>query len=102
MKKSLTLALALVALSVFSGVGMAQQKAEEKTPTTAPVMEQKAERQRISGEVTKVDPKTNTFTVKGKDVEVTLSKGGPLPKVGQRITITIVCKSGECVITISW
>jgi len=36
MKKLLTLALALVALAVFSGLGVAQQKAEEKKPPAVP------------------------------------------------------------------
>ena len=87
---------------VFPGVGVAHQKAEEKKPITDPVIEQKAERQQISGNVTKADPKTNTFTVKGEDVEVTLSNKGPLPKVGQKITITIVCKRLDCTRTTSW
>lgn len=104
MKKLLTLALALVALAVFTGLGVAQQKGEEKKPAAAPVMEQQARPQQIIGEVTRVDPKTNTFTVKGKDFEVTLPKQGSLPNVGQRIKITIECSGPpwHCTITISW
>lgn len=40
MKKSLTLALALVALAVFSGDGLAQHKGDDRKPADAPVMEQ--------------------------------------------------------------
>ncbi|MFA6922207.1 MAG: hypothetical protein WC216_10210 [Gallionella sp.] len=104
MKNLLSLAVALVALTVFPGVGVAQQKDEEIKPTTAPVLEQKAEMREITGKVTKVDPKTNTFTVKGEGVEVTLSARGELPKVGARIRIVVDCdfKTQECTIKIIW
>jgi hypothetical protein len=59
MKKLLTLALALVALAVFTGVAVAQQKGEEKKPTTAPVMEQRQTPKRDFGDRTgpiRLDP----------------------------------------------
>src|SRR5207302_7542360 len=48
MKKSVTLALALVALAVFSGVGLAQRKGEEKKPAAATVMEHQALQQQVN------------------------------------------------------
>ncbi|MBI5379150.1 MAG: hypothetical protein HZA23_03225 [Nitrospirae bacterium] len=101
MKKLLTLALALVVLAAFSGLGVAQEKkAEEKKPAPAAKEEKKAEPKKeekkaekpkvhsITGEVTKVDDKAKTVTIKGKDKEVTLDAAKlkkALPKTGDKV-----------------
>jgi Cu/Ag efflux protein CusF len=107
MKTLLTLALALLILCAFTGLSIAQEKAQEKKPAAAAVTQPKGEKQQITGEVTKVDAKAGTFTVKAKDVQLTLSRTGTLPEVGQRIKITIDCWTDadgkrHCKITVEW
>jgi Cu/Ag efflux protein CusF len=70
------LVIALTSLA-FSGVSFAQAKpATPATPATpaAPAMEksEKAKSNRATGEVTSVDMKAGTFTVKAKDKEINL------------------------------
>jgi hypothetical protein len=82
MKKLLTLALALVVLAAFTGLGVAQQKAFG------------AETQhlylKITGKVTQVNEKANTFTVMAKGKPFTFGSKSlkVLPKVGEIIDIT--------------
>jgi uncharacterized protein YxeA len=82
MKKRLIFALALVVLTVFTGLGVAQEKAFG------------AETQhlylKITGKVIKVDEKAKTFTVtsKGQSVTFNAAKLPGLPKVGEIIDIT--------------
>jgi hypothetical protein len=70
------LVIALTSLA-FSSVSFAQAKpATPATPATpaAPAMEksEKAKTNRLTGEITSVDVKAGTFTVKGKDKEINL------------------------------
>lgn len=118
MKKMLTVTLALVALAAFSDPAVAQQKGKQKSPAaggetkqpaptkqpgpqeaatintsksnTYRVAADKASPQLITGKVTKLDEKANTFTVMAKGEEVTFSAAklkAPLPKVGAIIDI---------------
>jgi len=82
MKKLVTLALGVVALTAFAGLGVAQQKAFG------------AETQhlylKITGKVIQVNEKAKTFTVmsKGQAVTVSAAKLPASPKVGEIIDIT--------------
>jgi Cu/Ag efflux protein CusF len=102
MKKLLTSALAIVFLAAFFSISVAAQKGEK-----SPMIKQQAEIQEITSEVTKVDSKANTFTVKGKDFELTLPKqrGGELPEMGQKLVVKLECtnvKPFTCSISITW
>jgi len=82
MKKLLTLALAFVVLGVFASLGVAQQKAFG------------AETQhlylKMTGKVTQVNEKANTFTVMAKGKPFTFGSKSlkVLPKVGEVIDVT--------------
>ena len=100
MKKLLTLTLALVALAAFSGLGVAQQKTEEKHQPTGVEMKQpatgekkmdKASPQLIKVKVLKVNESAKTFTVMVKGKEKTLNAPDlkSLPKAGDIIEITV-------------
>ena len=61
--------------------------------------------QQITGTVTKIDPKTNTVTVRGEGFDVTLPAGNVgLPKVGQKVKVTLTCSAPplKCTITIQF
>lgn len=85
MKKFLTLMVSILVVFAFAMVGFAQEKkAAEKA---APAKEMKAEPAKaekkekakvhqITGEVTAVDAKAKTVTIKGKNKEVTLDASG--------------------------
>jgi len=80
------LVIALTSLA-FSSVSFAQAKpATPATPATpaAPAMEksEKAKTNRLTGEITSVDVKAGTFTVKGKDKEINLVADSKSTKVG--------------------
>ena len=95
MKKSLTLALVLVALAVFPGLGVAQQKSpptdvETKTTTIKTSKSNGSERlavshQVVTGKVTQVSERNKTFAV---EVTFSAAKLGKLPSVGQIVDIT--------------
>jgi len=110
MKKLLTLALALVALAVFSGLGVAQQKGVEKSQPTGVEKKQPATREKeavkgkaaiykheITGKVTGVDPTAKTFTVmiQGKAITFSAANLSKLPTVGKMIDITYTWNPGE-------
>ena len=102
--------LALITVA-FSGISFAQAKpATPATPATppAPAMEKKTEMKsetakttRITGEVTSVDSKAGTLTVKTKDKETNLiadsnAKGAlGKVKVGDMVKVTYAEKDGK-------
>ena len=65
MKKSIAIVLSLVLMLAFTAVTFAAEKA------AAPA--KKAVKKQVTGEVTAVDAKANTLTVKGKSGDVTVS-----------------------------
>ena len=100
--------LALITIA-FCGISFAQAKpATPATPATppAPAMEKKTESEkakttRITGEVTSVDSKAGTLTVKTKDKETNLiadsnAKGAlGKVKVGDMVKVTYAEKDGK-------
>jgi Cu/Ag efflux protein CusF len=102
------LVIALTSLA-FSGVSFAQAKpATPATPATpaAPAMEksEKAKTNRLTGEITSVDVKAGTFTVKGKDKEINLvadSKSTKAAleklKVGDTVRVSYAEKDGKMI-----
>jgi hypothetical protein len=104
------LVVALITVA-FSGISFAQAKpATPATPATppAPAMEKKTEMKsekakttRITGEVTSVDSKAGTLTVKTKDQETNLiadsnAKGAlGKVKVGDMVKVTYTEKDGK-------
>jgi Cu/Ag efflux protein CusF len=102
------LVIALTSLA-FSSVSFAQAKlATPATPATpaAPAMEksEQAKRNRATGEVTSVDVKAGTFTVKGKDKEINLvadSKNSKAEveklKVGDTVRVSYTEKDGKMI-----
>lgn len=102
------LVIALTSLA-FSGVSFAQAKpATPATPATpaAPAMEksEKAKTNRLTGEITSVDVKAGTFTVKGKDKEINLvadSKSTKADveklKVGDTVRVSYTEKDGKMI-----
>jgi Cu/Ag efflux protein CusF len=93
----------------FSTVSFAQAKpATPATPATptAPAMEksEKAKSNRLTGEITSVDVKAGTFTVKGKDKEINLvadSKNSKAEveklKVGDTVRVSYTEKDGKMI-----
>ncbi len=102
------LVIALTSLA-FSSVSFAQAKpATPATPATpaAPAMEksEKAKSNRLTGEITSVDVKAGTFTVKGKDKEINLvadSKSTKAEveklKVGDTVRVSYTEKDGKMI-----
>jgi hypothetical protein len=99
MKKLLTLALALVALAVFTDPAGAQQKGTQKSPAAAVETKQPAAPAKnsahametmMTGTVTQVNEKAKTFTVmaNGKEVTFSAKEMRALPAVGDVIDIT--------------
>ena len=101
------LVIALTSLA-FSGVSFAQAKpATPATPATpaAPAMEksEKAKSNRATGEVTSVDMKAGTFTVKAKDKEINLVADSSTKaaleklKVGDMVRVSYTEKDGKMI-----
>lgn len=111
MKRLLTLALALVALAVFSGLGVAQQNGVEKNQPAdvekkQPATEEKKTvkgydaptyKNKMTAKVMGVDPRAKTFTVmvEGKAVTFSAAKLSKFPTVGENIDITFTWNPGE-------
>ena len=111
MKNALRVLVVVLITVAFSGVSFAQAKpATPATPATppAPAMEKKTEMKsetakttRITGEVTSVDSKAGTLTVKTKDKETNLiadsNAKGALGKVtvGDMVKVTYAEKDGK-------
>ncbi len=125
MKKLLTLAVALVALAVFPGLSVAQQKAEERSRPTGVEMNQPApgERMKAGGRycsncyvckcntgsagclcdsiVMNMDNTTKTLSVKRKDgaiITLDASKLTAPPKVGQTVHVQYADVGGKPVV----
>lgn len=90
-EEAVTLALALVALAVFAGLGVAQQKAEEMKAVD------KASPKVMTGKVIKDNQASKTFTVmaKGQMVTFNAAKLKALHKVGEIIDITYTENPGR-------
>ena len=109
MKNALRVLVVVLITVAFSGISFAQAKpATPATPATppAPAMEKKTESEkakttRITGEVTSVDSKAGTLTVKTKDKETNLiadsnAKGAlGKVKVGDMVKVTYTEKEGK-------
>ena len=111
MKNALRVLVVVLTTVAFSGVSFAQAKpATPATPATppAPAMEKKTEMKsekakttHITGEVTSVDSKAGTLTVKTKDKETNLiadsnAKGAlGKVKVGDMVKVTYAEKDGK-------
>jgi ribosomal protein S1 len=108
-KNALRVLVVVLITVAFSGISFAQAKpATPATPATppAPAMEKKTESEkakttRITGEVTSVDSKAGTVTVKTKDKETNLiadsnAKGAlGKVKVGDMVKVTYTEKEGK-------
>lgn len=99
------LVIALTSLA-FSGVSFAQAKPATPATPAAPAMEksEKAKSNRLTGEITSVDVKAGTFTVKGKDKEINLvadSKSTKAEveklKVGDTVRVSYAEKDGKMI-----
>jgi hypothetical protein len=99
------LVIALTSLA-FSGVSFAQAKPATPTAPAAPAMEksEKAKTNGVTGEVTSVDVKAGTFTVKEKDKEINLvadSKNTKAAveklKVGDMVRVSYTEKDGKMI-----
>jgi trimethylamine:corrinoid methyltransferase-like protein len=106
MKKLLTLALAVVALAAFTGLGAAQEKDKEKSRPTGVEKKQPAPGEKtikldkpiLQGvKVTQVNEKAKTFTVmaKGKEITINAAKLKSLPKVGDTVYINAGIAVGD-------
>jgi hypothetical protein len=106
----LTLALALVAMVVVTGLGVAQQKGEERGRPTGAVEKQPATGEKavgkaspkpmtgeLTGKVAGVDPTAKTFTVmvQGRAVTFSAAKLSKLPTVGENIDIAFTANPGQ-------
>jgi len=100
------LVIALVTLT-FSGLSFAQAKpATPAAPATEKKAETTAKASRIRGEVTSVDAKAGTLTVKGKDKDVKISAESKSVKaalekvkVGDMVRVSYSEKDGKMVAT---
>jgi Cu/Ag efflux protein CusF len=108
------LVIALTSLA-FSGVSFAQAKpATPATPTTPPPeMEKKTEMKSdkaktndLSGEVTSVDAKAGTFTIKAKDKEIKLTAESKSTKaalekikVGDMVKVSYTEEDGKMIVS---
>jgi hypothetical protein len=104
------LIVALTSLA-FIGVGFAQEKKTTPATPTAPATEKKTEMKsekpktsRITGEVTSVDAKAGTLTVKAKDKETNLTADSSSAKsalgkvkVGDMVRVSYSEKDGKMV-----
>lgn len=109
MKKLLTLMVSILVVLAFTMVGSAEEKkAVEKKAEPAKEMKaepakaekkEKAKVHQITGEVTAVDAKAKTVTIKGKDKEVTLDaadiKDLDKIKVGDKVMAKYSEKEGK-------
>ena len=73
-------------LATFSGIGFAQQKAQEGG--SAGEKKDKASPKLMTGKVLEINAKAQTFTVTAKGKEVTFTTKLSLPEVGKIIDIT--------------
>ena len=110
MKNALKVLVVALTTLAFSGVSFAQEKKANPATPAAPATEKKSEMKsekpkttRITGEVTSVDAKAGTLTVKAKDKETNLTADtkakGALEKVkvGDMVKVSYTEKDGKMV-----
>jgi len=73
MKKTIAIVLSLVLMFAFTAVTFAAEKAAAPAEKKEAAPAKKAVKKQVTGEVTAVDAKANTLTVKGKKGDVMLS-----------------------------
>ena len=73
MKKTIAIVLSLVLMFAFTAVTFAAEKAAAPAEKKEAAPAKKAAKKQVTGEVTAVDAKANTLTVKGKKGDVTVS-----------------------------
>jgi hypothetical protein len=105
--KNMIKALVIASISLaFSGVSFAQAKPATPATPAAPAMDksEKPKTNSATGEVTSVDVKAGTFTVKAKDKEINLvadskSTKGALEKlkVGDIVRVSYTEKDGKMI-----
>jgi Cu/Ag efflux protein CusF len=101
MKNLLRVLAVTVTTLAFSGVSFAAEKAIEKTEPKTEMKSEKAKPTKTSGEVTAVDAKAGTLTVKAKDKNLNLTADskakGALEKVkvGDMVKVTYTEKDGK-------
>lgn len=89
MKKLLTLVLALIVLTAFPGLSVAQ-KAQEKKPAPAEKRMDISSPKLMTGKVIQVNKQEHTFTLvaKGTEYKFTHQKIEAVPKVGEVVDVT--------------
>ena len=89
MQKLLSVVLALIFLTAFSGLSFAQRP-KETEPAAGQTMDQTSSKM-MTGKVTQVNQLNQTFVIasKGKKYRFTLQKN-ELPRVGQIVDVTYV------------
>ena len=111
MKNALRVLIVALTSLAFIGVGFAQEKKTTPATPTAPATEKKTEMKsekpktsRITGEVTSVDAKAGTLTVKAKDKETNLTADSSSAKsalgkvkVGDMVKVSYSEKDGKMV-----
>ena len=110
MKKPWMLLACLAAGMMVSGVAAARASATgvagvaAPAPKAARVASQVVEPTRMEGQVVSVDRAAHTYSVQAGGSLLTLPATGALPEVGQRLVITISCRTNpwNCTITIKW
>ena len=73
MKKTIAIVLSLVLMFAFTAVTFAAEKAAAPAEKKEAAPAKKAAKKQVTGEVTAVDAKANTLTVKGKKGDVMVS-----------------------------
>jgi len=111
-KNALKVLIVALTTLAFSGVSFAQEKKATPATPAAPATEKKSEMKsekpkttRITGEVTSVDAKAGTLTVKAKDKETNLTADtkakGALEKVkvGDMVKVSYTEKDGKMIVS---
>lgn len=111
MKNALRILVVALTTLAFSGVSFAQAKPATPATPAAPATEKKTEMKsekakvtRITGEVTSVDAKAGTLTVKAKDKETNLTADSKAAKsalekvkVGDMVRVSYTEKDGKMI-----
>ena len=111
MKNIIKVLVLSVASLTFGGMSFAQMKPATPTTPDAPAMEKKTEMKSekakanvLTGEITSIDPKAGTFTVKAKDKEINLTADSKSTrarveklKVGDMVKVSYAEKDGKMI-----
>jgi Cu/Ag efflux protein CusF len=112
-KNMIKVLIVAVTSLAFSGVSFAQAKPAMPATPSAPAMEKKTEMRSekaktvgLTGEVTSVDAKAGTLTVKGKDKEINLAADSKSTKaaveklkVGDMVRLSYTEKDGKMIVS---